>query len=132
MKAIFAVTIVATAISLRFNAVTNATPQETRKPEDRQVAVYSLGQESCGLWLDAYAKRNTGRDIRLVQFESYLEGFATAYNIYGPDTGGTQNHILSTDVYAQRAFLERYCREHPIDSYLNAINALFRELRKKS
>jgi hypothetical protein len=117
-------------LSLSFSGtITAATPQ-SRKAEDPQVAIYSLGTNSCGLWLDAYANRHKEKDVRLLQFDAYLHGFASAYNLYGPDNNRPRS-ILSTDEYAQHAFLERYCREHPIDHYVKAITALFDELLKR-
>jgi hypothetical protein len=99
---------------------------------DRPVMIYALGQESCGLWLDAYTHRDNKMDLRLQQFDAYLFGFASAYNMYGPDGPGSTNNILSGDVYAQHAFFERHCHDHPLDVYVNAITTLLGELSGKN
>ena len=102
--------------------------------QDPLVAIYAPGTSSCGAWLDA--RRSTGtNDVRLLQFESFVAGFASAYNTYvdGPltTTSGSSErgrNVLHVDIYGQRAFLDKYCAEHPTELFQRSVAALLNHL----
>ena len=117
--------------SVNLPAAQTETPR-TGAPTDRSVAIYAVGNESCALWLDVYAHRDD-KDTRLTQFDAYLNGFATAYNIYGPDDlAARANNVLTSAPPTQHAFFESYCRDHPLDLYLDAVTQLLKDRRAKS
>jgi hypothetical protein len=107
-------------------AVAQKSSKASNVRDDR--AIYVPGSSSCGLWLEV-REHPRPNDARLVQFESFLFGYASAYNWYvdGPRRDGMRN-VLHVDVYGQRAFIDKYCREHPTDVFLNAVNALIQDL----
>jgi hypothetical protein len=127
----FAAVLLSALASMTLLAAQTETPRKGA-PADRPVAIYAVGNESCAVWLDVYAHRDD-RDARLVQFDAYLNGFATAYNIYGPDDLTARgNNVLTSPPLLQHASLETYCRDHPLDLYLDAVNQLLRDLRAKT
>ena len=92
----------------------------------------SPGNDSCAQWSDAWTHRSV-TDARLDLFDAFLNGYATAYNIYGPDDLASKgNNVLNNPLPAQHAFLEKYCTDHPLDLYLDAVNQLLADLRPKS
>ena len=101
-------------------------------PADRPVAIYSVGNDSCAQWSDAWTHRSV-TDARLDLFDAFLNGYATAYNIYGPDDLASKgNNVLKNPLPAQHAFLEKYCTDHPLDLYLDAVNQLLADLHPKT
>jgi hypothetical protein len=107
------------------------TPQKG-SPADRPIAIYSQGNDSCAQWSDAWTHRGP-TDARMDLFDAFLNGFATAYNIYGPDDLASKgNNVLNTSLPAQHAFLEKYCGDHPLDLYLDAVNQLLASVHPKT
>ena len=103
-------------------------PNNSDGAEDSR-AIYVPGSSSCGLWLELREHQQRANDARQIQFESFLLGYAAAYNYYveGPRRDGVRN-VLHIDVYGRRAFLDRYCHQHPTDVFVNAVNALLYDL----
>lgn len=99
--------------------------------DDAPVAIYAPGTRSCGVWLDTRAGK-VKNDIRQEQMESYLLGFASAYNLYteGQLNDGQRDILHVADMYGQRAFLDKYCREHPTDIFVKAVVALLKHLEE--
>jgi hypothetical protein len=99
------------------------------KSSDRTV-VYGVGASSCGAWLDARegAKKNKN-DVRHIQFESYLDGFASAYNWYVDDAPSAKGVLGEMDVYGQRSYLDKYCRDNPTHAFVAAANELLVHLK---
>jgi hypothetical protein len=60
-------------------------------------------------------------------------GFATAYNLYAPrpsERSAEGRDVLHVDIYAQRAFLDEYCGQHPTEVFVSAVVAMIRHLDK--
>jgi hypothetical protein len=94
------------------------------------VAVYSPGAAPCSTWLEGFANREDPKDIRLKQFDAYLHGFATAYNVYAFNEPNATDDILKTsDLARMHAYLENYCRTSPVEIYYKAVRALLDDLR---
>ena len=99
------------------------------KPQSRRgVAVYSPGTSSCGIWLDAReAAKNKEDDMREIQFEAFYLGFASAYNWYAGDT--SKNILEGADMYAHKYYLDKYCRDNPMNSFAEAVVSLLSHLK---
>jgi hypothetical protein len=83
--------------------------------------VYGAGNESCGTWLSS----STNQDIRNWQ-TSWVLGWLSAsghYQVLG--------RMKDTDAAAVTAWLDNYCKEHPLDELQEASAALIRELAKR-
>lgn len=100
-----------------------------RQSATRNVTVYAPGSSSCGVWLDAREEAKTNKlDLRHMQFEMFLSGFASAYNwclVGAPST----DIFGETDVYSQRAYLDKYCRDNPTDTFVWAVRDLLNHLK---
>jgi len=95
---------------------TLALPVDSQRPGD--VAVYGVGTASCGAWLEARAAKPSRLDIRVRQFETWLHGYLTAYNVFisgSPD-------VLKTDAAGMRAFVDKYCKDNPTAAFIAAAN----------
>ncbi len=101
--------------------------------KDEDIYALGVGVSSCGEFLrgaDDERKRrspNAGStaiyDIKFGSFVSYADGFLTGTNYSDPIEG---NVGKNTDLASRMAWLENYCRNHPLDQYINAVI----ELRK--
>jgi len=101
-----------------------------RQSATNPVAVYAPGTSSCGEWLDAREEMKTNKlDVRYLQFEAFLFGFASAYNWYNADAPSSGSIFGETDVYSQRAYLDKYCRDNPTDAFVLAVIALLNHLK---
>ena len=122
--------VLVTGLVLICSAATAQTRQNTTKTSDN-VPVYAPGTASCGAWLDARdrAKKNK-TDVRQLQFEAYLLGFASAYNWYVGDASSLRGVLGETDIYAQRSYLDKYCRDNPTHAFVAAVADLLNHLKK--
>lgn len=102
-----------------------------QRPAEPQMMVNGVGASSCGLWLEAYAGRSSPTDARIHQFDSWLDGYATAVNANAPALPGVVADVLKTDQAGRHAFFARYCGDHPVEPYFKAVQALLDELRKR-
>src|SRR5688500_6419963 len=109
-----------------------ATDASSSTAQEPQIAIYTLGQESCGTFVEAYENRINKMDVRLAQFRAFAVGYATAFNLLAPNrfpSGAKTLDVLGgTQVAAQDTFLVTYCRANPFNSFVRALNELFDEL----
>jgi hypothetical protein len=93
------------------------------------------GGKSCGAYLQAAASERKLRpptaltnemyDMDLVAFINYANGFLTGVNWFSStDRMVGQN----SDTAGKTAWLENYCRAHPLDEFIVAVIALRQEL----
>jgi hypothetical protein len=101
-----------------------------RAPVDDMSAVYEVGTLSCGVWLDARdSAKSNPRDVRHWQFESFMLGFASAYNWYVGDARSPQGVLGESDRFAERAYLDKFCRENPSKAFVYAVIDLLNHLK---
>ena len=86
--------------------------------------VYGTGAMSCGEYLQARQTSNDAESRVVVEWvRGYMSGFNTEARV---QTKGDMPDDPST-----LAYLDKYCREHPLDSFVKATWALLRELGGK-
>jgi hypothetical protein len=90
-------------------------PQQPRTPNRADsVVIYAPGTSSCGAWLDAReAAKSNKNDVRHLQFEAFVFGFASSYNWYVGDARSPKGVLGETDAYAQWAYLGQVLPEEP-------------------
>lgn len=108
-------------------APTPATAPQSRIPRRTEsTMIYGLQPPpSCGNWT-AERKQRSGR---AVQMESWVMGFLTALNLYVPATGG--DIAKSADVEGFYGWLDKYCGDHPLDTFVGAVMTLADELHTR-
>lgn len=87
------------------------------------------GANSCGKFIEAvdYGENNNnwaGWNI----YAAYVGGYFTGVNRYRADVSNIRE---STDRVGVMAFLEKYCRENPLDDYFDAVKAAEEKLYPK-
>lgn len=82
--------------------------------------IYGAGTRSCGSWL---ADRDTMHHMDL----SWVLGFLSASDSFMVGLG---RHMRETDANAVSAWLDKYCRDHPLRSLAEASDELMGELAK--
>lgn len=125
--------LVATAFVLMCSVVIaqTARPRQgaTTRPND-DVVVYSPGSSSCGAWLEAREGAKANRsDVRHLQFEAFLSGFASAYNWYVGDVTSAKGIVGEIDAAGQWAYLDKYCRDNPTHAFASAVSNLLDHLK---
>jgi hypothetical protein len=87
-----------------------------------------VGNLECGVWTQA----RQSSDVYAVWWKTlvlgWIQGFLTAYNLYGPGTPVTKG----TDAYGVAGWVDNYCVQHPLNNIASATVALVAELHKRS
>jgi hypothetical protein len=86
----------------------------------RNFTALGHGNNSCGEWL-------AGIPSSHLVMQSWVLGFVSAYNVYGPDSSG--NLTAGTDSNGLFAWVDNYCQTHPLDSLAQAADQLVITLR---
>lgn len=99
------------------------------------VAIYAPGTSSCESWLsarEAHLKRTPG-DNRFVQFESFVAGYASAYNVFASakPTGGARNILNTATADEHWGIIDTFCKDNPKQPFHQGVLALVNELNAR-
>ena len=90
--------------------------------------VLGYGTKSCGAFIGILNKRNVPNTTDMSAFatESSYLGYMTGYlsGVNEHVNFGGKNVLASTDMEGAKAFVEKYCRENPLDDYFDTLVAL--------
>ena len=94
--------------------------------------IVGFGIQSCGRYLEARRDRDKTADAsnRTLAFTQWLAGFLTVVNLETTKKNGI-DIIEGTDLDGVMGWLDKYCRENPLDSFDRASWNLAAELRKR-
>jgi hypothetical protein len=82
------------------------------------------GGVSCGAWLET---RKNGDDVETFQLQAWVQGFVSGVN------ATSQNDFLAApDAEAIFAWLDNYCRQHPLEKVIEASHLLILELKMRA
>jgi hypothetical protein len=100
-----------------------------RQQSSAPMMVYGVGTASCGTWTEARERARTDRmDVRPVQFETWAEGYMTAYGEYAPAAlTAAGRWERKTDSAGMKGFLDNYCKDNPTKSFWLAVREFVRE-----
>ena len=97
------------------------------------VYIFSTGSKSCGEYLQAveaelkarpvHSESNDMYSMDYLSFASYADGYLTRTNVTPASTAGSSTHLSG-----RMAWLENYCRQNPLQWYVNALGPLKRYL----
>ena len=90
-------------------------------------STYGFGDASCGDWLQS----RTAKDINSYQLQAYVAGFLSGYNFAftGPDFLAGKASDKGASFYL---WIDKYCRDKPIDILMQAMVALRVELQTRA
>jgi hypothetical protein len=88
--------------------------------DDDAPHVYGIGAYSCGVWLSD-AKNNNTHQTNV----HWAMGWLSAAGVYNPAV-----KLRHTDFYAVSAYMDKYCRENPLNSVYEGAASLVQELAK--
>ena len=113
-------------------AVCAASPSAAKGPSsaDSPVTVItpnSAGMPSCGAWTTARANPSNGG---AAQYEKWVWGFESGLNFARFDARG--DVLRNTDTEALSGWVDEYCRGHPLDTLVEAVIKLDKELARRS
>jgi hypothetical protein len=89
-------------------------------------AIMGFGLQSCGSWIDW---REHGKSLVRTAAEAWVAGYLSGLN-FGGDPG-LPDILLGADPPALRAWIDKYCREHPLDHLSKATETLSIELMRR-
>jgi len=84
----------------------------------QQYTVFGYGTQSCGRWTAEKEKDAVDRDI----FHSWVTGYMTAYSKWVEKT--QDSPVNSSDPIGAFAWIDNYCKEHPLDNVDGAAEQL--------
>ena len=87
-------------------------------------AVLGQGNVSCGSWLNDRKGDGAGASSRI----AWVLGYVTAFNQYGSKPEGDVSGGKGTEEI--KAWIDKYCGQHPSDNLYRASDALVKEFRK--
>lgn len=82
---------------------------------------------SCGAWLEARKTPNG----EAIQQEAWVTGYVSASNAFSVAAKQT-DFLVGLDTPALFAWLDNYCRQHPLERLIAASDALIVDLTKKA
>jgi len=106
-----------------------ASPLMTHAATGNLPVNYGYGTQTCGHYVSAregYRKGSAGDRFEVLMYLSWLDGFATAVS-----AKQFQDVLKGKDSYAIALWLENYCKENPLDSFLMASSKLLTALTGK-
>jgi hypothetical protein len=114
-------------IEMMAAAVLMAGPWEKYTPAHPQgVQVYGpMPSPSCGAWTAA----RTSRSGDTIAYEYWLMGFVSGRNWFEPSANGGVRS--ANDPQALEAWVDEYCKAHPLDNLVAASLKLVDELRRR-
>jgi hypothetical protein len=86
---------------------------------------FGVGGDSCAVWIDARAKRNTS------SHGSWVLGYVSALNLWNV-IGQRKDALKNTDGPAIYLWIDNYCRANPLENIATAAGALARELNDRA
>ena len=93
--------------------------------QPKVVTVYGAGTVSCGEYVEARQSRNLGS---VYQFQAWMNGYFSAVSSLRPHTEPKDVKFGRNDA-ALLLWLENYCREKPLVSFVQAVQKLRIELK---
>lgn len=93
---------------------------------DQQFAVAGPGVISCGKWIEARAFQN--KDIDNV-FTAWIQGFLSGMNTWRW-LQTKQEMSLIPDPPSVLAYVDKFCRENPLEGVYSASMQLYRDMQK--
>ena len=101
----------------------SAGAEERGGAEEGLTFIYAFADTSCGEW-----KTSANSKIGRAQYESWFRGFVTGYNWGNQDNqvkgGMPQGETLVL-------YVDKFCRENPLESFTTAVVSLIGELLKR-
>jgi hypothetical protein len=113
---------VAAIVATVFLSAAISTSAQTADPGKVQVHLYGSGARSCGTWLE-----DRGNSILHNTELSWVLGWLSASSLFSEALG---KHLRDTDANAVGAWVDKYCRENPLNNIAAASGALIDELAK--
>lgn len=97
--------------------------------KDERYTVIGNGNQSCGKFIAAANEGTYQKNWKQWnEYYTYMQGYLTGLNQYIPDN---KNILGGTDQDGAMAYLEKYCRDNPLSSYMDALDSLVTELYPK-
>lgn len=87
--------------------------------------VYGPATESCGTWVSHISPE----DLERLADVSWLNGFLSGYNVWSPEPGTATS---ATDMRGMVAWIDNYCRAHPLETVGTAATVLVYTLRERA
>lgn len=108
-----------------FSAALLADPATAADQAETDVAIWGIGQISCGRFIQERERRAGPYGSYDATFRQWLLGFITALNWSEPQR---RDLLAGADAEGAMLWVENYCRAQPLDTFFDATVALQREL----
>jgi hypothetical protein len=93
--------------------------------------VFGQGMNSCGAWTQARQTRSVSAGLSAQWVAGFLSGMNSQFNLTSsPDP--QDDPLLGTDFDGLMAWIDNYCRSHPLETIIAAALKLMDELRARA
>ena len=88
----------------------------------RAAEIIGHGTYSCGEWISDHQRQNADA----LADDAWVAGYLSAFNVYYDNDPTALN-----DYGGRTAWMNDYCRSHPLDQIIDATNKLILELKRQ-
>jgi hypothetical protein len=92
--------------------------------QDKPMAIFSYEDASCGAWV-----KSAGNEAVRAQYYSWFRGFVSGYN-FGNSDNQVPLNAMPTNEQTIYLYIDKYCRENPLNPFVSAAFRLVEDLRK--
>lgn len=90
--------------------------------QGKPLAVFSYADTSCGAWT-----QSASREAARAQYASWFRGFVSGYNFGNPEAQVPMGQMPDDETLY--LYIDKYCRENPLNPFISAAFKLVEELR---
>jgi hypothetical protein len=96
--------------------------------------IVGSGADSCGQYLEVRSGNQQSPEVLLKEFMmiSWAQGYISGMNAYRVVANPKWDRLLLPDAPSIKAYLDKYCRDNPLQTVKDGSFALFTELEAKS
>jgi hypothetical protein len=114
-----------------------ALPAIAEPQEQRGFVIVGSGASSCGSFLDALSKSDSAERtpesvLKMSMMLAWTQGYISGMNSNRKIENPRLPMLVLPDSATVRAYLEKYCRDHPLDSVKDGSFSLFADVLAKA
>ncbi len=87
------------------------------------LSIFSFEDTSCGAWV-----KSTDNEFARAQYGPWFRGFVSGYNFGNPNNQVALDRMPNNETLY--LYVDKYCREHPLNPFVHAAFSLVEELRE--
>lgn len=103
-------------------AVALVTAPVASSARNKPAALRGIGADTCRNFVRDYGKNP---DVMGPEYFTWAQGFMTGANVIVAGAGVAKFRDLGGNIKAQQSYLRAYCKAHPLETFTQAVLALY-------